>query len=350
MPERNVRTTFRDRVERALDALWDGRAPLAFALLFVPLGLLSLLTRWGGAVRRRKPRRRASLPVVSVGNLRVGGTGKTQVVLELCRRAEAAGLSPAVVLRGYGGGEAGPVRVLPSSDPVRVGDEAVLLARRCPGSCVVVSRDRWAGVELARAENRRWVVLDDGLQQTDVEPQRSVVVVPADSPLGNGWLLPLGPLREPPSRLGAGDLVWLHGEGAGEGVQPAVRSRSKVVGVVPAGDLDAKPQPLTGGQVAAFSGIARAHRFEQSLAAAEAKVVWHWPLSDHRVFSVGELRQAAEGAQRLGATALVCTEKDAVRLPAGLELSLPLPLLALRVELEILAGEDRIARLLEASV
>ncbi len=274
----------------------------------------------------------------------MGGTGKTQVVLELCRRAEASGLSPAVVLRGYGGGERGPVRVPPRCDPARVGDEAVLLAQRCPGSLVIGSRDRWEGVELARAEGRKWVVLDDGLQQRDVEPQQNVVVFPADAPLGNGWLLPLGPLREPPGRLGIGDHVWLHGEGRGSGIQPAIRSRSRAVGVVPVGDLSAPPQPLGGRRIAAFSGIARAHRFRESLAAAGAQVVLDWRLSDHRVFSTEELRQAAEEAQRAGATALVCTEKDAVRLTPGLELALPL--LALRVELEILSGEDRIAALL----
>ncbi len=343
-----MRSTLRDRVERAFEALWEGRAPIAFALLFVPLGLLALLTRWVGARRRRRSRQRPSIAVVSVGNLRVGGTGKTQVVLELCRRAEVSGLAPAVVLRGYGGSERGPVRVLPDADPDRMGDEPVLLARRRPGTLVVVSRDRWAGVELARAEGRKWIVLDDGLQQREVEPSRSVVVVPADSPLGNGWLLPLGPLREPPGSLGPGDLVWLHGDGPGEGVKPAIRSRSRPVGVVPAGDLAAPPQPLAGQRVAAFSGIARAQRFRESLAAAGAQLALDWRLSDHRVFAADELQQAAQEAQRAGATALVCTEKDAVRLPP--QLQLPLPLLALRVELEILAGEERIASLLEAGV
>jgi tetraacyldisaccharide 4'-kinase len=339
-----VRTTLRDRVERALEALWEGRAPLAFALLFLPLGLLALLTRWAGASRRRKPRRTSLVPVISVGNLRVGGTGKTQVVLELCRRAEASGLAPAVVLRGYGGKERGPLRVLPSSESTSVGDEASLLARRRPGTLVIVSRDRWQGVELARSEGRQWIVLDDGLQQRDVEPRRSVVVVPADSPLGNGWLLPLGPLREPQGTLGPGDLIWLHGEGEGAGVQPAVRSRSRPVGAVPAGDLAAPLQDLAGQPIAAFSGIARAHRFRESLTAAGAEVTLEWLLSDHRVFAAEELQQAAREAQAAGAKALVCTEKDAVRLPIGLQL--PLPLLALRVELEIFAGEDRLAALL----
>jgi tetraacyldisaccharide 4'-kinase len=340
-----LRSTLRDRLERALEALWEGRAPLAWALLFLPLGLLSLLTRWGGARRRRKPRRRASVTVVSVGNLRVGGTGKTQVVLELCRRAEALGLSPAVVLRGYGGNERGPVRVTAASDPARSGDEALLLSRRCPGTLVVVARDRWEGVELARSEGRRWVALDDGLQQRYVEPQRSVVVMPADAPLGNGWLLPLGPLREPIGRLIAADLVWLHGDGLGLGVQPAVRSRSKLVGAVSVQDLAAALKSIKGQRIAAFSGIARPHRFRQTLADAGAEIAVDWRLSDHRVFSVDELRLTAQEAQRAGATALVCTEKDAVRLPPGLQL--PLPLLALRLELEILAGEARLAELLK---
>ena len=253
-----------------------------------------------------------------------------------------------MVLRGYGGSERVALPVLPSSKPAQVGDEATLLARRCPGTLVIVSRDRWAGVELARAEGRQRIVLDDGLQQRDVEPGRNVVVVPADSPIGNGWLLPLGPLRQPPASLAVEDLVWLHGEGAGKGVRPAIRSRSKPVGTVPAQDLSAPPLPVGGQRVAAFSGIARSHRFRESLTAAGAVVVLEWRLSDHRVFAAAELEQAALDAQRAGATALVCTEKDAVRLPP--ELQLALPVLALRVELEILEGEDRIEKLLKTGV
>ncbi len=333
----------RDRLERFLEALWEGRAPLAFALLALPLGLASLATRALSRPRRRRIRAKPALPVVSVGNISVGGTGKTQVALELCRRAESGALAPAVVLRGYGGTEPGPARV-EAPDAARFGDEAVLLARRLPETLVIVSRDRRAGVDLARALGARWAVLDDGRQQRALEPTREVLVLPAESPWGNGWLLPLGPLREPRTSLDGREVLWLHGEGDAA-LEAPIRSRSRAVGFVPAGDLSAAPWPLPVGPVAAFAGIARPGRFFDSLERAGAVLVARWPLADHRVYGADELRRAAEHAGRAGATCLVCTEKDAVRLPR--ELALPLPIYALRVELAIERGGAAIESLLE---
>ncbi|MHB8418983.1 MAG: tetraacyldisaccharide 4'-kinase [Myxococcales bacterium] len=341
-----MRLRARDRAERWLDALWEGRAPRALALLTLPLGLLSLFTRVFASWRRRRPRRRPPLSVVSVGNLRVGGTGKTQVVLELCRRAEIAGLAPAVVIRGYGGQDRGPARVS-EPDAVRFGDEAALLACRLRRTTIVVARDRWAGVEVARSLGCNWIVLDDGMQQRAVEPTREVVVVPAESPWGNGRLLPLGPLREPRSRLDGRALLWLHGEGEPAGLAAAIRSRSRAVGFVPAGDLASEPRwPAApdGRPVAAFAGIARPERFFRALESLGLALAARWPLADHRTFSAQDLAEAAERGRAVGAACLVCTEKDAVRLPRGLVAGLPI--LALRVELAIERGEAAIAGLL----
>ncbi len=345
------RLRLRDRIERALEALWEGKAPVLALLCFVPLWIASLFTR---VASRRRPARR-SVPgcrVVSVGNLRVGGTGKTPVALELCRRAEALGLSPAVVLRGYGGREAGPVFVPADGDAARFGDEAVLHARRRPGTRVVVARDRAAGVALARRAGCRFVALDDGLQQRDVAPDRSVVVIPAEAPYGNGRLLPLGPLRAPPSSLRPTDLRWLHGDASreAEGVEWAIRSRLRALGVVPAARLDATPVPLPAGPLAAFCAIARPGRFFRTLQSLGADVAVRWALADHRRLDAAELQGAAAHAARLGAVALVCTEKDAVRLPPSSDLpdALALPLLALRVEIQIDAGEAHVRELIEA--
>jgi tetraacyldisaccharide 4'-kinase len=343
-----VRLRFRDRLEAGLEALWYGRAGRVWwILLFVPLGLAACVMRLGAARRRRRPfKHRSQLTVVSVGNLCVGGSGKTQVVLHLCGRAVQAGIRPAAILRGYGGTESGPIEVPQDATPERFGDEAILLARRCPDARIIVARDRAAGAELAERLGARWIVLDDGLQQRDLEPRHSVVVLAAESPLGNGRMLPLGPLRDPLSRLRADDAIWLHGEGSGLPGTPATfRSRSLPRGSVPAEDLKATPRSVRGRRLAALAGIARPERFLRSLEAAGASVVTQWLCGDHRVFRKDDLVCAAEIARRLGAEALICTEKDAVRLPTGLD-SLPLPLLALRVELELDFGEERIPILL----
>jgi tetraacyldisaccharide 4'-kinase len=339
---------FRDRLEAALEALWYGRAPRAWRiLLFGPLALASCFFRLGAARRRRRPfKHRSNRPVVSVGNLCVGGSGKTQVVLYLCGRAVEAGLRPAALLRGYRGRERGPVEVPPDGPSDRFGDEAILLTRRCPGARIIVARDRSAGALLAERLGARWIVVDDGLQQRDLEPRRSVVVLGAESPLGNGHLLPLGPLRDPPSRLRDEDAIWLHGEGPGlPGLPARFRSRSVPLGSVPVEDLNASPRSLQGRRLGAFAGIARPERFLKSLESAGASIVIRWVCGDHRVFREKELRKAAETAERLGAEALVCTEKDAVRLPPGLG-PLPLPLLALRVSLQLDHGEPEVPGLL----
>lgn len=340
-----MRPRLRDRIERAAEALWEGRAPLAYLLLWVPLFLASLVTRV--FARRRPARRKASgCRVVSVGSLHVGGSGKTPVVLELSARAAALGIPAAVVLRGYGGDVAGPTRVASDGDPDRFGDEAVLHARRSPRTLVIVSRERRAGVELARACGARLVFLDDGFQQRRIAPDRSVVVLPAEAPLGNGRLLPLGPLREPPSRLSPEDVLWLHGEPGRRavGLPIAIRSRLRPAGLVAAGDLAADPAPTPSGPVAAFCAIARPGRFFGMVEAAGLRLAARWPLGDHRPISAAELRAAAARAAGLGASALVCTEKDAARLRVPDDLALPV--YALRVSLSIEAGEERVAGLL----
>ena len=353
----------RDRVERILEEIWYGRAPWTLALLFVPLGLASLAVRLGGAWRRRRPRAASPIPTVSIGNLLVGGSGKTQAVLELCRRAVARGIATAIVSRGYGGSERGPLEVPLDGLASRFGDEPVLVKRRFPGAVVIVARDRAAGARLAAERGGRLLILDDGLQQRSLEPGRSAVLFPGECPLGNGFLLPLGPLREPPSRLAAGDLIWVHGEGEGRPPREAqIRSRTVAVGLVDARRLDGPTRAVAGRSVAAFSGIARPERFFRTLEGAGARILLRSSRGDHRSFSRAELEAFAEAARALGAEALVCTEKDAVRLPpeeggsadrraeaAGpkhfLE-ELPLPLWALRVELRIELGEARVEELL----
>lgn len=321
-------------MEAWIERLWYGPRGAAFALLWPLLAPASLFTLGRSRSRRHQPGAPAALPVIAIGNLAVGGTGKTQVVLWLAQQAALRGAKVAVISRGYGGRIRGPLVVAPGARAADVGDEPLLLARRLPLATVIVSRDRAAGAALAAAQRCELVLLDDGLQQTSLVASQWVAVFGAEAPLGNGALLPLGPLRDPLSALRAETVVWAHGHGAAAGLPRVdVRSRTRPLGLVPAADLAAALRPLTATRLFAFAGIARPERFFHTLRAAGAALVGSARYRDHRVFSPGDLAALWQRARAVGAESLVCTEKDAVRLPAT-----DLPILALATDLEVLDG------------
>jgi tetraacyldisaccharide 4'-kinase len=190
-------------------------------------------------------------------------------------------------------------------------------------------------VALAISRGCHLVLLDDGFQQTAVIPTRQVLVFGAESPLGNGALLPLGPLRDPLSALGGDELIWLHGEGRGD--------------ALPRGDVRSRTVPLAaeqwrGRRVFAFAGIARPERFFRTLSEAGAIIVGTARFADHRRLAGRELDRLAARAVSLGAEGLVCTEKDLVRLPRA---TTALPVLTLETRLEIVEGQAAVDRLLD---
>jgi tetraacyldisaccharide 4'-kinase len=336
----------RDLLERLLERLWYGKKGWAFQISFIPLGLLSLAARSASHRRQRLSGAPAPLPTIGVGNLVVGGSGKTQVALELARRAQRRGLRPAVLTRGYGGAVAESTVVDAASKTAQVGDEALMLARRLPDTVVVSGPDRLTSALVARRRSAQVAILDDGLQQRRIAVQRRVWVVSADSPFGNGHFLPLGPLRDSRASIAPEDVVWLHGAGsAPSGLPVTVRSRSHALGVVSAFDPTESPRPVDALRVAVFCGIARPQRFIATLQEAGAVVVCAWTRADHRVFSGAELLQASRLAEARGAAALVCTEKDAARLSP---VASAIPILALRAELRITEGAEEIDALFDS--
>lgn len=277
------------------------------ARLLTPLGwLYGAVTAW----RVARADYRASVPVICVGNLTVGGTGKTPVAMALIARL--AGKRVFVVSRGFGGSLAGPVLV----DPLRhsaaeVGDEPLLLAAFAP---VVVARDRAAGVRLAEAEGAELVLLDDGFQNPSVVKDLSLVVVDAVAGFGNGRCLPAGPLREPVAAgLLRADLVVLLGdEGSRKHFLAGYSGRVPV--------LEGQIMPLatgmdwSGSRVIAFAGIGRPEKFFASLRGVGAEVLRTVALDDHQPLHPALIQRLLAEAGALGAQ-LVTTEKDAVRLP-----------------------------------
>jgi tetraacyldisaccharide 4'-kinase len=264
-----------------------------------------------GCLRRALARPVAvSVPVVCVGNLVTGGAGKTPVVLALLGALRQRGETPHALTRGYGGREAGPLRVDPARhDAARVGDEALLLARAAP---TWVARDRPAGAKAAVAAGASLVVMDDGFQNPSLQKDLSILVVDGRYGFGNGRVVPAGPLREPLAwGLARADAVVVVGE-AREDLEPTLGAGRPVLraDLVP----ESGAESLGGRKLVAFAGIGRPEKFFASLRDQGALLAETHGFADHHAYRPGEVAKLADRARSLGAT-LVTTEKDAVRLP-----------------------------------
>jgi len=256
---------------------------------------------------------RAPVPVICVGNLTVGGAGKTPTVLALADRLQASGLRVGCLSRGYGGRLHGPVQVDPARHAAAdVGDEPLLLARAAP---TWIARDRKDGARVAIGEGVDVVLLDDGLQNRALAHDIALVVVDAGYGFGNGRLLPAGPLREPiAAGLARATAVVLIGEDRG-GL--AAELAGKVATVLTAqlvADDDALA--LKGRKVFAFAGIGRPEKFFATLGELGAQLVERVAFADHHAYTPDEAMRLVEAAEACGAVP-VTTAKDFVRLPEG---------------------------------
>ena len=278
----------------------------------------------------------AGVPVISVGNITVGGTGKTPLVAWLATRLREAGMLPAVVSRGYAGRAGrGPLVVSdgrgPLVGPDWSGDEPFLLARMLPGVPVVVGADRPAAARRARDMGAEVVLLDDGFQHRRLRRDLDLVLLDAGSPIGNGHLLPAGILREPPSSLARADAVVVT-RCAPEGPPHALidfvrrhRPGAPVIGATHRRDgwVDARGAAACApDRAVAFCGIAVPEGFHADLRAEGVEILSGRSFPDHHRYAEHDLRALAELARRAGAT-LVTTEKDIVRLPPAALLAPP---------------------------
>lgn len=292
------------------------------------------------------------VPVISVGNLTVGGTGKTPMTLWLCEHLAARGMKPAVLSRGYKATAEGAA------------DELLLVSRRCPQAVAIAHPNRAASGAMAIEEYKAdAIVLDDGFQHRRVGRDLDLVLIDATCPFGYGHMLPRGLLRESLRGLRRADAVVLTRcdqcpqadlwaiEQQVRRWNPAVpiaRSVHRAVGFTDlAGTVTDRPSV---GKVGALAGIARPRAFEDTLVSLDvppAATFW-WP--DHHDYSAAHVEELVAWIREESLDAVVTTEKDAVKL-ASLEADWPVPIRALRVKMAFLDdGEAVLSRLIDATL
>lgn len=282
---------------------------------------------------------RVPVPVISIGNLSTGGTGKTPVTLHLAERLAQAGWPNLIVSRGYRGRRAvDPMPVEPSGNPEETGDEPMMMARRLGPGRVIVARRRIEGARLALSlpEPPACLLLDDGFQHRQLHRDLDLLLLDGVRRWGKGRMLPLGDLREPmASAARAQALVvtrsdrtdraaveaWWARQGSGGPVFflsfRIVRLRALSPGC---------PEPEPGSRLAAFCGLGHPEAFHRDLERAGFVLGPTLNLGDHARPDAAALRAFADTALRQGARGLVCTEKDAVKLTQEQASALPLPL------------------------
>lgn len=292
-------------------AFWRARDPksrVAAPLTRALLTPVAAIYAWAGAQRLRStPSFDPGIPVICIGNLTVGGAGKTPLTLMLRERLSDGGKRRVATLsRGYGGSLSGPLQVEAATHTAaQVGDEPLMMA--CSGESWI-GRDRAHAARAMAAEGVDLILMDDGFQNPSLKKTCSIVVIDAGDPFGNGFVFPKGPLREPVAAgLARADLVVLMGSGPvpaelGGYDGPILRART-----VPRG-------PAPPGRYVAFAGIGRPEKFFDSLAAqSDIELSETVPFGDHHPYSNSDLTFLNKLAQERDAR-LITTEKDYVRL------------------------------------
>ena len=342
-------------------------------VIFSALKILSFLFLAGWWARKAAyrshllKRRRLACPVISVGNITTGRTGKTPVVISLARYFTAKGKKVAVLSRGYGRLRLASPLVWVSDgkkilvSPEQGGDEPVLIAGSAPKAAVIVCKDRFrAGLEALRSYNPDLIILDDGFQRRfELHRDLDILVVDGMNAFSTGWVIPAGLLREPMSALAEADLFILnkvdHARSP-EDIRTILQHHNPRAFLVesryrPVALRDfrtgkkVKPSKLDGVPVGAFSGLANQHYFIRTLEIYKIIIRHAYDLQDHFLYTREKLRAILDDAKFRGLRYLVTTQKDEVKLPR--DMPLDVPVLVLEIDLEVTQGKNHWQKVLK---
>ncbi len=342
-------------LRRGVLMAWEGNPSSPAWARMLTGGLAPLGVAYGAVMSHRRRRHEVGktraekipAPVVSVGNLTLGGTGKTPAVAWMLEKLLARGRKPAVVSRGYGG-RPRDVMVVGDGQGKRMpsppaADEAAMLARRYPALPVLTGADRSFVARKAVEEfGADVVVLDDGFQHLALAREMDMVLLRGDHPFGNGRATPAGALREPVSALRCADAVLVMGA-------CAARTRSEIRSLAPdapvfAGNLEPHslwnargertglPDALGGARVVAVSGLGNPRAFERTLESLRVEVLAHHAYPDHAHYALADGVRLISSLRKTGADFILTTEKDGVKLSPLLQ---AVPLRILRVVMKV---------------
>jgi tetraacyldisaccharide 4'-kinase len=309
-------------------------------ILLAPLSLLAILYGWVVRTRiffyRKGIYRTHTLPckVISVGNITLGGTGKTPFVILVAGMIRNKGYRTAVLSRGYKGKYAGPYGVVSDGertllDAVQAGDEPYLLAQKLKGVPVVVGKERWvSGRFVLDRFKPQVIILDDGFQHLALKRDLDILLLDSHHPFGNGKLFPRGELREPLTQMGRADVLILTKAEEDDNINnlrkrlmnspkggPLFQVRYHPQEVRVWGEEMGKDSSiLEGRKVLAFAGLARPSSFQKTLSILGAEILKFEVFPDHHPYSPGDLERLSGEALRAGAEAMITTEKDMARI------------------------------------
>jgi len=326
------------------------------------LGLKGNLLLYTSGLKRRT---RPVLPAISIGNLTMGGTGKTTAAAFLARRLHQAGIRPAIVLRGYQG-QIGREPVILCGDATTIqrgvsemGDEACLLAQTLDGVPVAVGQRREAVIaRLAEDSDAQIVILDDGFQYFRMNRLIDIVLIDATVDISRQRLFPAGYLREPPAHLRRANQIWItHADQASSSQLsrlkklvrqaadklPVVETRHQITGFRMLSGPPVGPEEIRNRQVLAVSAIGNPESFERSLRQLGAEVTAR-RYADHHYYTVQDLREVEAAARAQQADFVAITAKDAVKWP---ERGWDVPVIVVKCQLQIISGQQAVAEVVD---
>jgi len=336
------------RIETRVIDIIEGKkaAPVTRALL----KLMSQCYRSGVYLRNFAydfviPQTKLSIPVISVGNIVAGGTGKTPFIHYL---AKALGESDVAILsRGYRRSSKGTIVVKAETSPEECGDEPALLFQKLPHAHIIVNPNRVQSGLIAQILGAKVILLDDGMQHRQLHRNIEIGVMDARDLFGRGHFLPRGFLRDSPHRLSKADLIILNGVKDEEHLESLTsRIRHYTDAPITAMELLVDNSiELASKKVALFCAIAAPERFKDTLRNLGCDIILKEIKADHLPFTQEEIEQLANLAQDQGAQCLVCTEKDRVKLPKDLKTSIPL--VVAKISLKPTFGKEYLEKIIQ---